>query len=83
MGPLYKNLGSTSHAPGLIFQHNNSNTVCTLAMWTVETYLEAQAEANLGQTLFQTGSLEIAIAQRSLAGTQAQDRQHPIMGAGR
>lgn len=63
MGPLYKNLGSTSHAPGLIFQHNNSKTVCTLAMWTVQTYLDAQAEAGLGQTLFQTGSLEIALTQ--------------------
>jgi dimethylglycine oxidase len=61
MGPLYKNLGSTSHAPGLIFQHNNSKTVCTLAQWTVETYLAAQAEAELGQTLYQTGSLEIAL----------------------
>jgi len=63
MGPLFKNLGSTSHAPGLIFQHNNSKTVCTLARWTVQTYLEAQAEADLGQTLFQTGSLEIALTQ--------------------
>jgi len=61
MGPLFKNLGSTSHAPGLIFQHNNSKTVCTLAMWTIQTYLDAQKEANLGQTLFQTGSLEIAL----------------------
>ena len=26
-GPLYHNWGSTSHAPGLIFQHNNSRTV--------------------------------------------------------
>jgi len=61
MGPLYKNIGSTSHAPGLIFQHNNSKTVCTLAQWTVQTYLEAQAAAGIGQTLFQTGSLEIAL----------------------
>jgi glycine cleavage system T protein len=61
MGPLFRNLGSTSHAPGLIFQHNNSKTVCTLAQWTVQTYLDAQAEAGLGQTVFQTGSLEIAL----------------------
>lgn len=60
MGPLYKNLGSTSHAPGLIFQHNNSKAVCTLAQWSVETYLQAEKAAHLGQTVFQTGSLEVA-----------------------
>jgi glycine cleavage system T protein len=60
MGPLFHNLGSTSHAPGLIFQHNNSKSVCTLAMWTVETYLAAEKEAGIGRTIFQTGSLEIA-----------------------
>ncbi|MGQ0604218.1 MAG: FAD-dependent oxidoreductase, partial [Anaerolineales bacterium] len=60
MGPLFKNIGSTSHAPGLMFQHNNSKSVCTLAMWSVETYLASEKEANIGRTLFQTGSLEIA-----------------------
>lgn len=54
-GPLFHNLGSTSHAPGLMFQHNNSKTVTTLARWAVETYLEAVPEAT-----FQVGSLEIA-----------------------
>ncbi|MBL8046588.1 MAG: FAD-dependent oxidoreductase [Anaerolineales bacterium] len=63
MGPLFKNLGSTSHAPGLIFQHNNSKAACTLAQWTVQTYLDAEREANLGRTVFQTGSLEIAYSQ--------------------
>lgn len=60
MGPLFKNLGSTSHAPGLIFQHNNSKNVCLLAQWSVQTYLEAEQAAGLGRTVFQTGSLEIA-----------------------
>ncbi len=59
-GPLFKNLGSTSHAPGLMFQHNNSKAVCQLAMWSVETYLAAEREADIGRTVFQTGSLEIA-----------------------
>jgi dimethylglycine oxidase len=54
-GPLFHNLGSTSHAPGLMFQHNNSKTVTTLARWTVETYLRAAPEATR-----QVGSLEIA-----------------------
>lgn len=54
-GPLFHNLGSTSHAPGLMFQHNNSRTVCQLAQWSVETYQRVAPEA-----VFQTGSLEIA-----------------------
>ena len=54
-GPLFHNLGSTSHAPGLMFQHNNSKTVTTLATWAVETYRSVVPAAT-----FQVGSLEIA-----------------------
>jgi glycine cleavage system T protein len=35
-GPLWATGGSTSHAPGLIFQHNASRTMTRLAQWTVE-----------------------------------------------
>src|SRR5947209_9171063 len=59
-GPLFHNLGSTSHAPGLMFQHNNSKTVCTLARWSVDTYLQAERLAHNGRSVWQTGSLEIA-----------------------
>ncbi len=59
-GPLFHNLGSTSHAPGLMFQHNNSKTVCTLARWSVETYLESERRAHNGRSVWQVGSLEIA-----------------------
>ncbi len=59
-GPLFHNLGSTSHAPGLMFQHNNSKTVCTLATWSVETYLESERRGSSGRSVWQTGSLEIA-----------------------
>ena len=41
-GPLAVNWGSSSHAPGLMFQHNNSRAVTRLAQWTVETYLDVQ-----------------------------------------
>ena len=34
-GPLFQTGGSTSHAPGLIFQHNASRTMTRLAQWTV------------------------------------------------
>jgi glycine cleavage system T protein len=35
-GPLWRTGGSTSHAPGLVFQHNASRTMTRLAQWTVE-----------------------------------------------
>ena len=35
-GPLWATGGSTSHAPGLVFQHNASRTMTRLAQWTVE-----------------------------------------------
>jgi dimethylglycine oxidase len=34
--PLWRTGGSTSHAPGLVFQHNASHTMTRLAQWTVE-----------------------------------------------
>jgi dimethylglycine oxidase len=34
--PLWRTGGSTSHAPGLVFQHNASRTMTRLAQWTVE-----------------------------------------------
>src|SRR6476620_310441 len=35
-GPLFETGGSTSHAPGLVFQHNASRTMTRLAQWTVQ-----------------------------------------------
>ena len=35
-GPLWQTGGSTSHAPGLVFQHNASRTMTRLAQWTVQ-----------------------------------------------
>ena len=35
-GPLGQNWGSTSHAPGMMFQHNVSKSVTELAMWSAE-----------------------------------------------
>jgi glycine cleavage system T protein len=57
-GPLFHNIGSTSHAPGLMFQHNNSKTVCQLARWSVELYKEVQPTDE--RAFWQVGSLEIA-----------------------
>src|SRR5581483_4825688 len=57
-GPFYKVYGSTSHAPGLIFQHNNAKSFCQIAQWTVETYMQVRAPE---KAIWQVGSLEIAL----------------------
>jgi glycine cleavage system aminomethyltransferase T/glycine/D-amino acid oxidase-like deaminating enzyme len=57
-GPLFQNWGSTSHAPGLMFQHNVSRTVCQLARWSVATYREVDSPAS--PAAYQVGSLEVA-----------------------
>ena len=35
-GPLFKTGGSTSHAPGLIFQTNSSRLMCEMAKYTTQ-----------------------------------------------
>ena len=57
-GPLFQNWGSTSHAPGLMFQHNNSRMQCLLAQWSVQTYKSLPEHS--GRMVYQSGSLEIA-----------------------
>jgi dimethylglycine oxidase len=57
-GPLFQNWGSTSHAPGLMFQHNNSKTVCRFAQWSVELY--QKVAPTRPAAFFPVGSLEIA-----------------------
>ena len=37
-GPLFETGGSTSHAPGIIFQTNPSRTMCRIAQDSVELY---------------------------------------------
>src|SRR5438876_7888734 len=57
-GPLFENWGSSSHAPGMMFQHNVSRTVCQLAQWSAETYrLVSPAES---PSFFPVGSMEVA-----------------------
>ncbi|KAF7716964.1 Uncharacterized protein PECH_000639 [Penicillium ucsense] len=57
-GPLYMPGGSTSHAPGLVFQTTPSKTMTSLARYTVE---KLQSLEKDGQNCFnQTGGLEVA-----------------------
>lgn len=57
-GPLSMPGGSTSHAPGLVFQTNSSKTMTQLAQYTVEKLLSIKKD---GQSCFnQVGGLEVA-----------------------
>jgi len=57
-GPMFRAGGSTSHAPGLVFQNNAARTTCRFALDTVETYRSLQLD---GQPVYwEVGSLEVA-----------------------
>lgn len=57
-GPLWETGGSTSHAPGLVFQTNVSQTMCRLAQASVGVYKRLAVD---GQPCFSgVGSLEVA-----------------------
>ncbi|NUR85990.1 MAG: GcvT family protein [Nonomuraea sp.] len=59
-GPLFAAGGSSSHAPGLVFQTNPSKTMTEFATYTVRKYL------TLG-TFHQVGGLEVATTEARLA----------------
>ncbi|KAJ5659487.1 NAD dehydrogenase [Penicillium longicatenatum] len=57
-GPLHMPGGSTSHAPGLVFQTTPSKTMTNLARYTVQKLLSIEQD---GQSCFnQVGGLEVA-----------------------
>ncbi|MCF3130148.1 GcvT family protein [Streptomyces olivochromogenes] len=57
-GPLPATGGSTSHAPGLVFQTNSSKTMTELARYTVEKFRSLDVD---GRPCFlQVGGLEVA-----------------------
>ena len=59
-GPLWETGGSTSHAPGLVFQHNASRTMTRLAQWTVEVLSALDA-------YLPVGSVEVATTDERMA----------------
>lgn len=64
-GPLYAAGGSSSHAPGLVFQTNGSRTMTEFARYTVEKYSGLTLD---GQWCFrQVGGLEVATTPERLA----------------
>jgi glycine cleavage system T protein len=58
-GPLFKTGGSSSHAPGLMFQLNASKTVAELAMYSKQLYSQLELDGLPG--FYQAGSLELAL----------------------
>ncbi|MFE0150008.1 FAD-dependent oxidoreductase [Nonomuraea sp. NPDC059007] len=64
-GPLYAAGGSSSHAPGLVFQTNPSKTMTEFATYTVNKYSGLSLD---GQWCFkQVGGLEVATTPERLA----------------
>jgi glycine cleavage system aminomethyltransferase T/glycine/D-amino acid oxidase-like deaminating enzyme len=64
-GPLPLTGGSTSHAPGLVFQTTSSKTMTALASYTVEKFLSLEVDK---QWCFnQVGGLEVATTEARLA----------------
>ena len=57
-GPLFEAGGSTSHAPGLVFQTNPSKTMTELAKYGVERYSELEVDGQPG--FYPVGGIEIA-----------------------
>ncbi|MFF4573962.1 FAD-dependent oxidoreductase [Streptomyces sp. NPDC001410] len=64
-GPLPATGGSTSHAPGLVFQTNPSKTMTELARYTVEKFCSLDVD---GKPCFlQVGGLEVATSPERLS----------------
>ncbi|MHA6765633.1 GcvT family protein [Streptacidiphilus sp. PAMC 29251] len=64
-GPLFATGGSSSHAPGLVFQTNPSKTMTEFASYTVRKYAELTLD---GQWCFRRlGGLEVATTPERLA----------------
>jgi glycine/D-amino acid oxidase-like deaminating enzyme len=57
-GSLFETGGSTSHAPGLIFQTNGSRTMCRIAQDTVALYDSLELEGD--PCWYGVGSIEVA-----------------------
>jgi glycine cleavage system T protein len=57
-GPLFRAGGSTSHAPGGVFQNNVARTTCKFAMDTVATYRDLRLDNQ--PVYWEVGSLEVA-----------------------
>ena len=77
-GPLFETGGSTSHAPGLVFQTSFSKMMTDLAMYTVNLYSELELDGL--PCFYSVGSMEVNPG--ALRRSQAQGRGGQILGVG-
>jgi glycine cleavage system aminomethyltransferase T/glycine/D-amino acid oxidase-like deaminating enzyme len=64
-GPLFETGGSTSHAPGLVFQTNGSKMMCEFAQYTVELFNSLHSEEH--PTFYMVGGIEVAYSKERMA----------------
>ncbi|MGD1942501.1 MAG: FAD-dependent oxidoreductase [Leptolyngbyaceae cyanobacterium] len=64
-GPLFATGGSTSHAPGLVFQTNASKTMTKLAQYTIDLY--SQLSTAEGPAYYPCGGIEVAYTEARMA----------------
>jgi len=57
-GPLFATGGSTSHAPGGVFENNVARTTCHFAMQAVDVYRDLRVDGE--RVYWEVGSLEVA-----------------------
>ncbi len=82
-GPLFATGGSTSHAPGIVFQINPSRTMCRLAGDSVGLYADIDLDGE--RCWYGTGSLEVATTPErveELKRRQGFARSYGIDGSG-
>src|SRR6266487_6801050 len=63
-GPLFDTGGSTSHAPGLVFQTNPSRTMCRIAQDSIRLYSELDLDGEPGW--YGVGGIEVATTEERL-----------------
>ncbi len=64
---LFKTGGSTSHAPGLVFQTNGSKMMCEFAQYTVGLLAELQAAVPDKPIWYDVGGIEVAATPERMA----------------
>jgi glycine cleavage system aminomethyltransferase T/glycine/D-amino acid oxidase-like deaminating enzyme len=64
-GPLFATGGSTSHAPGLVFQTNGSRTMCRIAQDSVALYDSLEVDGE--RAWYGVGGLELATTPERIA----------------
>ena len=68
-GPLFETGGSTSHAPGIIFQTNGSRTMCRIAQDSVALYDSLDLDGE--RCWYGVGGLEVATTPERMRGAEA------------